>query len=170
LREEPPPRWANDFAGLRYLDRGRDPRVGLDCWGLVRAVYRARRGVELPDLGPDYVSAEDPAAAAAVVAALRPSWLAIDAADVLPLDVVLLRLLGRESHVGTVVSAGFFLHILPRTGSGLERWAAPVWNRRVAGFFRLPEASCSSSPPKRRSLDTDPASSSSVGPSGRAIE
>ncbi len=41
--------WAVKYIGLPYLSGGRDER-GLDCWGLLRLVYRQERGVLLPAL------------------------------------------------------------------------------------------------------------------------
>lgn len=38
----------NKYIGVPYLPGGRDPARGLDCYGLVRAVYR-ELGRELPD-------------------------------------------------------------------------------------------------------------------------
>lgn len=41
--------WATKYVGLPYCLGGRE-RDGVDCWGLVRLVYREERGVLLPDL------------------------------------------------------------------------------------------------------------------------
>ncbi len=43
------PWWAK-YVGIPYLDRGRDARQGLDCWGLVRWVYLQEQGLALPSL------------------------------------------------------------------------------------------------------------------------
>lgn len=40
--------WLNDYVGTPHLTNGRD-RAGFDCWGLMVAVWRDRRGIELPD-------------------------------------------------------------------------------------------------------------------------
>ena len=38
----------DDLIGIPYVDYGRDPHKGLDCWGLAMELYR-RRGIQLPD-------------------------------------------------------------------------------------------------------------------------
>ena len=38
----------DDLIGLPFIDGGRDPSVGFDCWGLSTEVFR-RYGIELPD-------------------------------------------------------------------------------------------------------------------------
>lgn len=38
----------NDLVGVPYLDGGRDPKEGLDCWGLVLEIYK-RQKIDLPD-------------------------------------------------------------------------------------------------------------------------
>lgn len=40
--------WINDYVGVPHVTNGRD-RNGFDCWGLMCAVWRDRRGIELPD-------------------------------------------------------------------------------------------------------------------------
>jgi len=39
--------WANRYVGIPYLFRGLD-RTGIDCYGLLRLVYREQLGIELP--------------------------------------------------------------------------------------------------------------------------
>ena len=42
------PVWVRDYIGIPFRYRGRHLDEGLDCWGLIRVVYRDRFGLELP--------------------------------------------------------------------------------------------------------------------------
>lgn len=39
----------NKYLGTKYVNNGRDPTVGIDCWGLVLSVTNDIFGVKLPD-------------------------------------------------------------------------------------------------------------------------
>jgi|KBSSwiStaDraftv2_1062776.scaffolds.fasta_scaffold1531016_2 cell wall-associated NlpC family hydrolase len=41
--------WAAKYIGIPYCLGGREPG-GLDCYGLVKLIYQAERGIHLPDL------------------------------------------------------------------------------------------------------------------------
>ena len=38
----------SDLIGVPFVSRGRDPKIGLDCWGLVMEIGR-RMGKNIPD-------------------------------------------------------------------------------------------------------------------------
>jgi len=42
--------WATKYIGLPYAPGGRDADKGLDCFGLLRLVYKQEQGIEIPDL------------------------------------------------------------------------------------------------------------------------
>lgn len=42
-------RWLNEYIGIRHLHGGRNPREGVDCYGLVKLVYDQEYGIVLPD-------------------------------------------------------------------------------------------------------------------------
>lgn len=41
--------WAAKYIGLPYAIGGRELN-GLDCWGLLRVIYRNEKGIDLPEL------------------------------------------------------------------------------------------------------------------------
>lgn len=130
------------FIGIPWLDRGRDPVVGLDCWGLVRHWYRLRLGLELPSLVQGYAHAHDRHAVAALVARESAGWVPVPTAPQAD-DLVTLLLAGRPWHVGVVLDERHFLHTLEGHGSVIGRLDAPLWSPRIDGFWRFarhPEA------------------------------
>ena len=42
----------DDLVGVPFVNGGRNPNTGLDCWGLVMVVFK-RHGIELPDFKVD---------------------------------------------------------------------------------------------------------------------
>ncbi len=60
----------NDLIGVPFVDGGRSPDTGLDCWGLALEIYR-RAGVALPDFK---ISAMDAATINAELSANEGKW------------------------------------------------------------------------------------------------
>ena len=48
----------DDLIGVPFVDGGRDAKSGLDCWGLVKEVFR-RQGYEVPDYHISAIEAAD---------------------------------------------------------------------------------------------------------------
>jgi cell wall-associated NlpC family hydrolase len=106
----------NDFVGLPYQEGARGPDA-FDCYGLVAAVLRAVRGIDLPDWyadasGPQSASRAISAALAGEVAGGR-SVLVADPAD---FDVAVVGSNHRPHHVGVVYQGGV-LHASKAFGS-----------------------------------------------------
>lgn len=127
------PLWVSPFVGMPFVSRGRGA-AGVDCWGLVLAIHRARYGAELPRWD-DYDDTNDGEHLAHVVAAALPSFdrVAIPKEG----DVVLFRIVGHLCHVGVVVAEPWFIHAREDTrGAVIERLDSISWSRRVEGFYR----------------------------------
>lgn len=123
------------FIGIPYLDRGRSI-VGVDCYGLVRLVYRELRGIELPSHVDRYVTAADQAAISSLIAGELDPWEAIDKGSEIAFDAVLIREGAHPSHIGMVVTPGLMLHVARGETSRIERYRAGAICHRVVGFFR----------------------------------
>jgi cell wall-associated NlpC family hydrolase len=128
--------WAAAFVGLPFVDGGRGP-AAFDCWGLVRAVYAARLGVDLPSYGE--ISARD---LARVARAMRGGqdvgWRSVDTPA--ELDVVLMRPTSGgdfTAHVGVCLGGGQVLHTEPATGSLIMPVTHMYLAGRIRGYRRL---------------------------------
>lgn len=129
----------SDLIGVPFLDSGRDPNRGLDCWGLVMEVYR-RVGVELPDYGKSvpsaYASGSSDVAARNAEATGR--WLKVDTPSAC--DLVAMRTDRRVptaiNHFGVCIGRGRFLHTIKPRNAHIARLDAIEWANRVVGFYR----------------------------------
>lgn len=124
------------FVGLPFRSLGRDVD-GVDCWGLVRLVYRECLGVDLPSYAGEYANAADRAHLERVIAGgILEEWTAIAADAARPFDAILMNQAGVPSHVGLVAGRGLVLHVEPQSFSTIENYRGVRIARRLAGFFR----------------------------------
>lgn len=115
------------YVGLPYERNG--------CWKLVRRVYSAEFGIDLPAYDE-----EVPASANRYDVATAIDENAIDWSPVVPEregDVVLFRILGANSHVGIVLGQRLFLHAFGQDKtSRVDSYRSPIWAPRIEGFYR----------------------------------
>ena len=114
---------AMGLIGVPYVWGGSHTSQGLDCSGLVQAVYQQASGVVLPR------KASQQAAATA----------AIDNNELRPGDLVFFNTLERAfSHVGIYVGHGKFVHA-PKPGAvvRIEDMTKRFWQRRFEGGRRV---------------------------------
>lgn len=125
----------NDLIGTPFVDGGRDPRTGLDCWGLFRIVM-ARLGQSVPDYTISCFDATEIGAAAR--RALATQWKKVDVATpgvgvVMDLDPALP---GLNQHFGVCVNDTYFIHTLIKTGCILSRVNDRFWRLRIKGYYQ----------------------------------
>lgn len=134
-------RWADAYAGLRFADGGRE-RPAVDCWGLVRLVYRERCGIDLPSYAD--ISARDLMSVAIRVTAQSAHEPWIKAPEPRAFDVVVLagrariggRLRAALTHVGVMVDDSHVLHVEEAYDAAVMRVDHPLIRGRIGGFFR----------------------------------
>lgn len=101
-----------------------------DCYNLCREVYR-RFGIELPNF-------EHPSEASLIHQVIeegkklfeeieKPEPLALVTFFIKPPFV---------SHIGVVLEPPYFLHIMRKRKSVIERLDNPVWSNRIRGYFK----------------------------------
>jgi len=123
------------YIGIPFKSCGRD-YSGLDCWGLLRLIYREMRGIQLSSYTNEYVDARFYDKVSDVVNAHIPEWLLIERGMERPYDAVILRLRGLPIHIGMVVKPGLMIHVLAKVNTCLERYNTPMWDKRIRGFYR----------------------------------
>jgi hypothetical protein len=127
--------WSNKYLGIPYLHHGRDEN-GIDCWGLVRLVYKSEYHIDLPSFVDSYLE-DDRARSEELIAQYREGWEEVGEAQ--EGCIVVLRVMGHLSHVGVCINDHQFLHAQEGSGSSIQDLDGVKWSRRVSGFFRYRE-------------------------------
>ena len=123
--------WWNKYIGIPYTTEGRERDSGLDCWGLVRLVYKEELGIDLPTFTNTYHDTETQAEALAFG---KEYWDNIEAQE--SGDVVIFRIAGEASHVGIITIPGFFIHVREGQDSVVESLDSIKWRKRIEGIYR----------------------------------
>lgn len=127
--------WHNKYIGIPFLDKGRDTS-GIDCWGLVRLVYKQEYHIDLPNFSTNY-DADDTERMRDLLAQYKEGWEKVSA----PVEgcIVLFNILGVESHMGIAVSGTHFLHARDGRDSAIESFESVGWKNRITGFYKYSE-------------------------------
>lgn len=119
----------DDLIGVPYVNGGRDPKTGLDCWGLAIEMFR-RQGLQLP---PYLVDATRTELCMSLFESGKPKWVELEEPE--SGCVVLIRFIGNPlpSHCGVYVGYGEFIHA-EHTAVQVDRVAR--WGPRIIGYFK----------------------------------
>ena len=121
--------------GTPFVDGGRDPATGLDCWGLFMAAARIF-GHEVRDFKISCFKTPQIYMAAINEAQSRWTPVALPMAG----DAVTMALdpdfPGFIQHFGVMVDAGRFLHTLQKTGAILTPTNHPFFKGKITGYLR----------------------------------
>ena len=118
--------WQN-LIGIQFALGGSDPAIGLNCYGLVREVYRGLQ-IELPE------HQETALDGSLVTEAAGADWTRIDTPT--PYAVALIRSTGNLSrfHLAVVTPELSLLHALPKKGVVVS--PVELYEGNILGFYR----------------------------------
>lgn len=119
-----------DLLGVPFKDGGRNPKEGLDCYGLAIEVFR-RHGIELP---PYWVSCTDTSLIDKTIAEERKHWRHVGI-EVVPSLAVTRFNSGDLNHVLINIGHGRFIHTGFKIGVRIERFDDLYWRKRYDGFY-----------------------------------
>ncbi|HBS59410.1 MAG: NlpC/P60 family protein [Bacillota bacterium] len=123
----------DDLIGLPFVDGGRDPATGLDCWGLSTEVFR-RYGIALPDYK---ISCEETSRIHDEMNEQRAFWRRCKGEIPVP-ALVVIRFAIYCDHTGVYIGQGRFIHTRKEIGVNIDRVDNPTWAKRIEGFY-VPE-------------------------------
>lgn len=109
----------NDWIGKQYQHNGRGPEL-FDCWGLLRAVYKARTGITLPQW---QIVNPAPQNVTRLITAHRDAGHAIEVAVPQDMDIVMLVRRTLCFHCGLFIAGGVLHCSKVAGGSSYERLA-----------------------------------------------
>lgn len=130
---------ARDWLGTPYHHQMSVKRVGCDCLGLVRGVWRELHGAE-PETAPSYTRDwAESGGDETLLDAARRHFMELDPRHAGPGDVLVFRyrLHTAAKHMGILSGASTFIHAC-EGGPVCEIVLSPWWRRRIAGAFRFP--------------------------------
>ena len=123
-----------DLVGIPFVDGGRDPATGLDCWGIVMSAM-LKLGKEVPDFKISCWSVQDIAGAFAIAVrdfekaeGPEEGTIVAMAQDPEYPDTV--------QHFGICIGAGRFLHAMQKIRSCAPRLDHPFWKNKIRGYYR----------------------------------
>ena len=123
-----------DLIGIPFVDGGRDPATGLDCWGLVMAAMR-KYGQEVPDFKVGCFATKQIDGTYAIAAR---DWKRVQAPEEGVVVAMAIDPLapGAVQHFGVCIGGGYFLHTLMKISSCKTRLDDPYFGRKVRGFYQ----------------------------------
>jgi len=123
-----------------FLDRGRS-WMGWDCWGLVYMAYREVRNINLPYYTGQYSSSIRRNELNNLIKAEKQKtvvWSSVT--DPEAMDGVLIRLLGRNCHIGLMIDKTHFIHAEAKVMTHIGKVDDIFWRGegydKIEGFYR----------------------------------
>lgn len=123
-----------DLLGIPFVDGGRNPEIGLDCWGLFVLAMK-RYGHDIPDYK---VMAFDAPKISATMATVLNMWQKCNTPkEGLAVSFALNpQYPNVTQHFGVCLSCNTFLHTRLKTGSVIERLDNTFWKNKTTGFWQ----------------------------------
>lgn len=103
----------------------------LNCWALCREFYKLVFDIELKHYFDTLPEAKNELKS--LISANERDFHKVRSPKFG--DLLTIKLMGVESHVGVFVGNGLFLHTTKNTGSCIDRIAK--WNRMIVGYYSL---------------------------------
>ncbi len=123
-----------DLIGVPFQNHGRDAEHGLDCYGLVKEVYR-RYGHDIPEYDADYNDMERIDKLITGNTQGYP-WKPLSEPRVPCLMAIRLGSPdGVVNHTAVYIGGGRFIHTRSRIGVNIDRISNPAWRRVIVGFY-----------------------------------
>jgi len=119
------------YLGIPYRARGRDFHH-CDCWGLVRLFLKGEYGIELDNF--TQYSVDNLEEVKRIAEEEKENWIKVEVPDVG--DVVELKIMKRDWHVGIIPFHGYVLHICNNRFSQMDKITSPLICRNIKGYWR----------------------------------
>ena len=125
-----------DLIGVPFKNRGRDYHEGLDCYGLVKEVYK-RYGIDIPEYDVEY-QYDDMCRVNELITENAETKLWKEIQEPKVPCVIAMRFGspdGVVNHTAVYIGAGRFIHCRERVGVCIDRLSSPAWRKCIVGFY-----------------------------------
>lgn len=127
----------NHLFRIPFIEGGRDEKVGVDCWGLVRFCYKQLLDIEIEAYNETaYKSMSNIDITAEGVEHIKQTSPFIEVDDPQFGDIALISMLNRPIHVGFIINNSEMIHISKSAGVVFENFRGMKWQRRLQGYYR----------------------------------
>lgn len=126
----------NDLIGTPFMNRGRDAKTGLDCYGLVKEVFR-RYGHEIPEYDMQY-NYDDMCRVNELISGNVKNYPWKEIKEPKEPCLIAIRFGSPEgvvNHTAVYIGDGRFIHTRERIGVCIDRLSNPAWHRVIVGFY-----------------------------------
>ena len=138
------------YLGTDYIDNGRNPIKGLDCWGLIMCIIEDLFGIEFPNLNykkfgllRNYVKSGksgQPVFIGSKEAIIKDydmsSWVTPVKTQPLLGDLILICPIENLAiHAGVYLKSGKFIHAI--VGQGVIVSEINNWVKQIEGYYRI---------------------------------
>lgn len=115
----------------KYKEGGRE-FPNFDCYGFVKWLYEKEHKTVIQDF--DYKDPDDPTNEKYFIECMNnPKWVKVKPQKG---AVVPLRVNGRISHIGYMISDTEFVHIMKESGVVIAKITSDKWKNRIVGFYK----------------------------------
>lgn len=105
----------------------------MDCWGIAREFYKLAFNTELKSYYETIPN--DNSKARDLISSNRGDFNLVTTPKFG--DIMLIKLMGLECHIGVYLGDGLFLHTQHGTGCIIDR--VTRWEKMISGYFRVKE-------------------------------
>lgn len=132
---------AAKYTGTPWLKGGRDPKVGLDCYGGVMLLARELFGKILPDFAYDLSTREEEAREIHARVAEALGRVVIPSTDgIQPADILIMEYKGEPTHMAIYLGSRYIAHVRRTVGFTLSLLddfdGYKTVHQRIQGVYR----------------------------------
>jgi len=123
------------YLGIGYIDNGRNPLVGLDCWGLCSSIIKDIFNVTMPD--PSYRKFSLLRHKEDIIKNYSMAHWVDPIADSPKFGdfVLIYAIVNLPIHVGIYMKGNQFIHAV--SGVGVVLSEIEIWQNQIEGIYRL---------------------------------
>jgi len=123
--------WWTNYMGIPFESRGRS-RDACDCYGLLRLIYKDKLEVDLPPLLLyDNTLQRKTMSDMMLTQPMLIGFIPVKVANVQPFDVIVIRQVGFDCHLGIVIDETRMVHTEAGRGVVVEDFTRPHIKPRV---------------------------------------